>query len=86
MKMSRFVQLFSVTAIAVVVMSTRGEAATNAVEACTQCIQGLGSICPSEADQANFCEETPCGGALPACIGNWGNCQDGYRITCNEWM
>lgn len=46
------------------------------------CYQGLGSECPDAGSLESLCAQAGCGGALPGCVGDWGNCPGGYRVQC----
>jgi hypothetical protein len=80
------VRLLGFAAILVVTWSSRGEALGHADSLfCShQCYQGAGTICPTQEDMEAMCNEGGC--SLAGCVPNWGNCQGGYMVQCNEPM
>ena len=78
-------RMLSVAAIAAVVIASRGAAMeTEDLPFCYHaCVTGgPGGQCPSQADIDYMCSEAGC--SVGGCAANWGNCQGGYIVQCNE--
>jgi hypothetical protein len=83
MRFAKLVQLVSVTTI--VGVSTWGgqAAAQSEMQWCQICTHGE-VVCPSESAQAGMCSLAGCSSGLPGCAENFGNCNPGFTISCNE--
>jgi hypothetical protein len=82
MNMLKMVQALSLVTIASVASFEPARATTRIEGSCTWCDDG--ETCP--ADLSTFtvkCISEGCG-PLPGCVDNWGNCQGGRRVACNE--
>ncbi len=78
------VKLLSVAAIAAVLIGSRGAAMESGdLPFCYHaCVTGPGAQCPSQEDIDNMCSQAGC--SVGGCASNWGNCQGGYIVQCNE--
>ena len=83
MSLSRIVQMLSLIVLATVTISDEGRASATTFESCTWCDIGPEACLANEA-YIDDCVRVGCSGDLPGCMPNWGNCQGGIRITCND--
>lgn len=82
MRFVKIVQALSLGVLALSVMSERSDA-SEVVDSCLICVSN-GGICPGEQQLKDLCRAAGCSDGLPGCTENFGSCNPGYSVGCND--